>query len=540
MSQPDLPFTTSGSGHCLQADDRGVSEILGAVLLFGLLIAVMIAFQVTAVPVFNQGVEYEHNQRAQSQLDLLRTNLILTATTGDGSSTQVELGTDYPNRMFLLNPPPASGRLHTESPATVEIQNAAGTGEVGDYWTGTTQTFTTRPITYTPDYNEYDNAPVTHLENGLLYNQFGGAQIPLSDENLVDGRQISLLLVNGSLSETGTTSRSIDLEATSAPARTVTVRNNDVPIVISIPTRLSESKWRDLLADELTAQGGHISSISYMTGTPYNRLVLELEPGVTYELSMSMIGVGSAIDRPGPHYVTTTGTDERHLPPGQSTRLTVEVRDRYDNPVSGVSVDAATVSGTGTVVPVDPVTGTDGKASFRYTAPPDSTTATIQAQIAATPSSREAATFTIDVFDPGQQQDFLDMGHSSNLVFVGVTSPTGNNNNKAEIDFQNRDSTDKEIIGARFVSYYDSAPSSPPPEGLVLGASSTTLEEGGAMTTLNSPIIVPAGTTQRVVFDFHDATGGPSGAVSKADFVVVMLRFGDGTESMYLIQLSTK
>lgn len=540
MSRHDPSSGARSTGRCLQEDDRGISEVLGAVLLFGILIAVLIAFQATAVPVFNQGVEYEHNQRIQSQLDLLRTNFVLTATTGDGSSTQIDLGTDYPNRMFLLNPPPASGRLQTDAPATVEVRNAAATGEVGDYWTGTAQTFTTRPITYTPQYNEYDNAPVTHLENGLLYNLFKESQTALSDENLVDGRQISLLLINGSLSASGTTSRSIDIEPTSAPARTVTVRNDTAPIVVSIPTRLSESKWRELLADELVAQGGHISSISYITDTPYNHLILELEPGVTYELSMAMIGVGSDIDRPEPHYVTTTDNDERHLPPGRSTRLTVEVRDRYDNPVSGVSVDASIVSGEGTVVPVDPVTGTDGRASFRYTAPPNATTATIQARIASTPSPREVATFTIDVFNPGQRQDFLDMGQSSKLVFVGVTSPTGNNNNKAEIDFQNRDTTDKEIVAARFVSYYDSAPSSPPPEGLVLGESNTTLEEGGAITTLSSPIRISSGATERIVFDFRDATGGPSGAISKADFVVVVFRFADGSESMYLIQLTTK
>lgn len=539
MSQSTSSDTRS-PGRCLQRDDRGVSEVLGAVLMFGLLIAVIIAFQVTAVPVFNQGVEYEHNQRAQSQFDLLRTNLILTATTGDSSSTQVELGTDYPNRMVLLNPPPASGRLHTDSPAPVEIRNAAGTGEVGDYWTGTTHTFTTRPITYSPDYNEYDNAPVTHLEHGLLYNQFDGAQIALSDENLVDGRRISLLLVNGSLSASGTTSRSIDIKPTSAPVRTVTVRNDTAPIVVSVPTRLSESKWRDLLADELTAQGGHISSISYTTGTPYNRLVLELEPGVTYELSTAMIGVGSDIDRPEAHYVTTTENNERHLPPGESTRVTVEVRDRYDNPVSGVSVDASLVSGEGTVVPVDPVTGTDGRATFRYTAPADATTANIQARIAASPSPQEEATFTIDVFDPSQPQTLLDMGHRSKLVFVGVTSPTGPNNNKAEIDFQNRDTTEKEIVAARFVSYYDSGTKTNTPEGLVLGNTSTTLQEGGPMTTLSSPIRVSEGSTERVVFDFRNAAGDSSGGLSEDDFVVVVFSFADGSESMYLIQLSTK
>lgn len=540
MTGRDAPAWTRRSPRGPDTDDRAVSEVLGAVLLFGLLLTMIVAFQVTAVPVFNQQVEYEHNKRVQGQLDLLRTNLVVTTTTGRGTSSHVTLGTDYPGRPFLVNPPPASGTLRTGPPGAVEVRNAVATGEVGDYWTGAAQTFTTRSITYTSHYNEYGNAPVTRIENGLVYNQFDGAQRTLSDENLVDGRRISLLLVNGSLAESGTASRSIDVEPTSAPTRTVTVRDGSAPITVTVPTRLSEASWRDLLADELVTQGGHVTSISYLDGTPYNRLSLELEPGVTYELTLAKAGVGSRIDRPGPHYLTTVGTESSHLPPGQSTLVTVEVRDRYDNPVSGTTVDASVVSGSGSVTPVDPVTGTVGRATFRYTAPASETTATVETRISATPSPREAATATVDVFDPSRTDDFLDMGQRSNVVFASVTSPTGNNNNKAEIDFTNRGSTAKEIVAARFVSYYDSAPSTPAPAGLVLGSSGTTLENGGVTTTVAAPITIPAGATERIVFDFRDAAGDPSGSISKADFVVVTFRFADGTESMYLVQLTTK
>lgn len=524
----------------LTHDDRGVSEIVGIVLLFGIFMALMVSFQVTAVPLFNQNVEYQHNQRLQGQLDLLRTNAILTASTGQGTSAQIDLGTDYPGRPFLVSPPPATGTLSTGTDGTVEVRNAVATGEVGDYWTGATHTFTTQPITYRPGYNEYDNAPVTHFENGVLYNQFDGAQLTLSDENLVDGRRISLLLVDGQLSESGFTSGTVDVEPTSAPMRTVTVRNDVDPVVVAVPTQLAEATWRDLLADEFTAQGGHVQTLTYTTGTPYNQLVLELEPGVTYELGISMVGVGNNIEEPGAQYVTTVGEVERHSPFGKATSLTVEVRDRYDNPVSGVTVDASVTTGDGTVTAVEPVTDTEGQATFRYNAPATETTATVEARIAATPTAQQAASFTVNVFDTGATEEFLDMGQNSELVMAGVTSPTGPNNNKAEIDFENRGTTDREIVAARFVSYYDSAPSSPTPEGLVLGPSNPTIEEGGAMTTLTNPITVTAGTTERIVFDFRDGAGGDSGAISKADFVVVSFRFADGTESMYLIQLTTR
>lgn len=520
--------------------DRAVSAIVGFVLLFGILMTMLIAFQVTAVPAFNQGVEYEHNQRVQEQLDLLRTNLVVTATTGRETSSHLELGTDYPGRPLLLNPPPASGALRTGPPAAVGISGAAGTGEVGDYWTGAPRQFTTRDLTYTPSYNQYGNAPVTHLDTGVLFNSFDRGVITLSDESLVDGRRLSLLLVNGTLDRSGTDSYGVDIEPTSAPTRTVTVRNDTAPITLTVPTRLPERKWRELLADELVAQGGHVTSLTYQPATPYNRLTVALEPGVTYELALSRVGVGRRLDRPGAHYVTTVEPAERPLDAGRTTRLTVEVRDRFNSPVAGTTVDASVRSGGGSLVPVDPVTDTEGRATFRYTAPSTATTARIEARIASTPTPEQAATFTVEVFDPVSQQEFLDMGQRSSVVLDGVTNPTGKQTNTVEVDFSNVGSTDREIVAARFVSYYDSAPSSTPPDAMVLGSTGTLIPEGGATTTLGSPIPIPAGTTERVAFDFRDAAGGPAGAVSKADFALVSLRFADGTESTYLVQLTPK
>lgn len=519
-------------------DDRAASEVLGAILLFGILMAVLIALQVTAVPAFNQGVEYEHNQRVQGQLDLLRTDLLLTGTTGDGTSIGIQLGTDYPNRPFLLNPPAATGTIRTGPPGAVTIANASAAGEVGDAWTGGPRRFVTRPVVYTPDYNEYGNAPTTRIENSVLVNEFRSATVVRSGETLVDGRSVSLVLVNGTLSRTGTVRRSLDLHPASGPARTVTVRNDTAPVVVTVPTAIPEAKWREMLSEELVANGGHVTDLRYRTGDPYNELSIVLEPGVTYELTLSKVGLGDERDRPGPYYVTPVQADATNLPAGGTTRLVYEVRDRYDNPVSGVTVDAAVAGGEGTVTAVDATTGTDGRAVFTYTAPGNDTTARVEATIADPPEPREAASVTVNVFDTVRSEDFLDMGRSSGVILADVPSTS---QNVAQVTFENVGSSDRTVVGVRFVTYYDAAVASPnaPAEVLRIDGG-TAIRSGGTTTTLNAPITLPAGTSTTLSFAFSNEAGADASSIQNSDFAFVAFRFANGDRSVYLIQFNAK
>ena len=50
------------------SDERGVSEVLGAILVFGILVVLLATIQTQAIPAANEQVEFNHNQEVQSDL----------------------------------------------------------------------------------------------------------------------------------------------------------------------------------------------------------------------------------------------------------------------------------------------------------------------------------------------------------------------------------------------------------------------------------------------------------------------------------------
>lgn len=355
-------------------DDRGVSAVIGAVLLLALVVLLVSIVQTTAIPALNAQHEFEHDQRVQTDLVRLETTVDRVAATGTGETAAVEVGVRYPTRLIFVNPPPVSGELRTTDGGAVTIANAEAAGETGDYWDGTPRTFETTTLAYEPDYNEWDAAPTTVYEPWVVYNRDGEATVPLTASDLVDGREISLVAIDGRYSQSTAGTVGVDAEPNSAPLHTVTVRNGSDPITITVPTGLRADVWRELLADELdpdgTVEDRHVTGVSCEQAPPQpcGELTLTLEPG-TYELRLGEVAVGTGASREGATYLTDVEGDATSVPETGRQRLVVEARDRFDNPVSGVDVTASLGGDEGTVRAVSGVTDGDGRAVFVYEAP---------------------------------------------------------------------------------------------------------------------------------------------------------------------------
>ena len=334
----------------LRTDDRGVTVQVGTVLLFAVLIVLLSTYQASVVPQQNEQVEFNHNQRVQGQMQDLRDELLRTAVTGSGGSSSVALGTRYPVRAVFVNPAPPSGTLATTPAANVSIRNATADGEVGDYWTGSARNFSTHGLTYDPLYHVYQNPPTTVFRNGVLYNRYPDANRTLSTQRLVRGNRISLVALNGSLSESATGSATVDFRAVSAATRTVTVRNGTANLSVVVPTSLPEGEavglWRNLLADQLNQSRGDDRRVLAVEAGPrpgVDDVRIVLEPG-TYELQLAKVGLGSDVTGVEPRYATDVRGDNASVAEDSAQRLVVEVRDRYNNPVRGARVNATLVS----------------------------------------------------------------------------------------------------------------------------------------------------------------------------------------------------
>lgn len=335
-------------------DDRGVSELAGAVLVFAAIVITLSAYQVTVVPTQNYQAEFDHNLRVHADMQELRQAMLNAPARSGSESVLVELGVRYPTRQLLVNPAPPAGTLETDDdPAAVPnitVSNATATGEVGDFWTGDPREYSTVTVTYQPGYNRYTDAPDTSYEHPVLYNRFNATELPLTGQTIVDGRRISMVAVSGTLSENSIGTVSVDVRSVSPGQRTVTVTDSGGNVTVSVPTRLALSTWRELLDGEFVANGtgGHVVGLTLtdVAGMEYDRLTIELEAGETYELRLANVVVGDATETADLGYVvpvtrtpTTMTTDGEQL-------LLVEVRDRFNNPISGADVTFVADNGT--------------------------------------------------------------------------------------------------------------------------------------------------------------------------------------------------
>lgn len=334
--------------------DRGISELAGAVLLFAAIIITLSLYQATVVPAQNHRVEFDHNVRVQGDMQELRQAILNIPKTGGSETVLLELGVRYPARALLINPAPATGTLNTDGTSTVapniSISNATATGEVGDFWNGTARKYSTAGVVYRPNYNEYTDAPATKYENSVLYNRFNETVIPLTSQTIVDGRRITLTAIGGSISRDAIGETSIDVQAISPGRRTVTVTDSGDNITVSIPTRLPVTTWRDLLADEFVGNGSdsHIRRVSMdeMADSEFDRLTIAFEPGVTYELRLAKVAIGEETEEADIGYVTIASGNLTTITTDEQGRLVAEVRNRFNNPMSGVEVTFITDNGT--------------------------------------------------------------------------------------------------------------------------------------------------------------------------------------------------
>ncbi|WP_336327181.1 Ig-like domain-containing protein [Halovenus sp. HT40] len=402
------------------SDNRAQSIQVGAVLLFGILIILLSTWQAFVIPDQNEGIEFNHNEDVQQQMTELRTTVNSMPDSATTRSATVDLGVRYPSRTIFRNPPPVSGTLETrgttEPGVNISIANAqaADTEAVGtgDFWDGTTRSYSSGAIQYRPSYNQYDNAPTTIYEQSVLYNRFEreGTQLPITDQTIVQDGRLSLVALNGSLSETRVDSTSVDLEPLSTQTSQVEIeQTGSAPITIEFPTRMAESRWQELIPSQHT-----VTTVDgAFPDSERSLLRIELdESRETYQLQLAKVGVGTGTTVPGSAYLSGLSGNGTEVERGDSVELTLEVRDDFNRPLSGEEVYADAAEGT---IDTSGTTNSNGEVTFTYetdsTVPtgPNEIDFSIDGPIEAgyDDSSPTNLTMVVDVFttttDSGQQ-----------------------------------------------------------------------------------------------------------------------------------------
>lgn len=515
----NLQNRTNGGTH----GERGVSEVLGAILVFGLVLVVLALIQVSAVPAANQQIEYEHSQRIDGDFQQLDNAIDEAAVDGFRSSTPLELGTRYPVRLFLLNPGPVSGDIRTNA-AEVQLAGFNATNrETDDYLRESLPAFETQDVAYRARYNEYRGAPRIGYEGGIFYERYaanaGGRDVLVDRGALVSGRRITLVTLDTSLSTQQVDELSLDAVPVSSSTQPVSVQAPAGGASITVETSLSEATWKnEVLETEFDPNGNqpdrYVSAIECTVAgysdesEPCNgTLEITFEQG-TYDLRMAKVGLGSGFDEEGPRYLTTVSGDGSTVTDDQTQQLSVEVRDRYNNPVSGVDVS---FSGTGGSLSAPTVTSNeDGQASvvFSPSNVNNPTQRTVVATIAGGGEERRVE-FGVTVSpgndgDPNNEPDRLqDINPRTEDVYLQSASYGGTNVMQAT--FTNTASEDRVLRTGRipFILGIDN-----PTSATLTNDTGTTnygtLTAARPLEPLGNGIISPGDSSRTVIFTFNE------------------------------------
>jgi len=389
-------------------DNRGQALQVGAVLLLGILVVLIAVWQATVIPEQNEQVEFEHNQQVQSEMVDLRGELLSAADGSTPSSSPIQLGTDFPSRLLFVNPSSATGNLQTEEvgDGTITIDNARAVDDsVSHFWDGSKRTYESDSLRYSPDYRLFNGAPETVFDNSVVYNTFENEDTTLavSQQSLINSDRITLLALEGDYFETGVGSESPDIEPVSTGSRTIDIEpDGGENITIEIPTRLNESEWEELVEGE-----DNIESVEAVAGEDAVRLVLKDD---TYELNMAKLGIGPAAESTDPAYITEVEGENKTAFVDEPHTITVEVRDEFNVPQSGVELN---VYEDGDPKP-SVTTGPDGQASYEFTpTPADSSGEPVEIEFEAVDyADVENITVDVDVSerDTGNATDFDNPG----------------------------------------------------------------------------------------------------------------------------------
>jgi len=540
-------------------DDRAQSLQVGAVLLLGIFVIVLATFQATVIPDQNAETEFDHSQAVQSDMQDLRNGILRSASSGTVRPTRVALGTDYENRLLFINPPPATGRLRTVDQVdgqTMNITLSTASGEVSltdseyenarDYWTNasTSGEFNTSHVVYTSDYSEYAGEPTTVADNTLLYNIFGDgpnqANRTITGQTLVRGGTIDLLTLRGSLSKSGSGTVTVPVVPVSESSRTVGVKSeDDDPLYLNFTSQLPASVWNrtDLLGEQ--------PSVEKVTSEPipdtgYHRISVQFDTGRSYQLRSSAVGVGSVSENESTTkaaYLVVVD-DYRTVGEGETGELTVEVRDRFNNPVSGEEVNVDT---DGTFIRVDDgssvevETNSEGRVTVEYAenqVTDDGEAGWLDVGIGdATYEHKNFTGLKVPEFafgsDGGSGSDDGGINPNASGEIVLTESSSSENNKRAVLTFDNTGES-VNLVGARVDFYYDSGKGSSDSNEVELYQGSDTggtpladLSFGGPYVDI-SPVTIAEGVNK-----FTLSTDGKF----QNDFLVITFVYeDDGTE----------
>jgi len=220
----------------LLKDERGVSVVIGALLMFLVVGGMWGTIQAYHVPNWNKDVEYEHLNKVHDDMMTFKSDVEDVASSGEPKSSNFHMGVRYPNRMFLANPGTGIAGSLTSDNMTITIEyNIEGYPAVAT-------SYETNRIIY--EAQGTVDSPKLVYEHGVIIRDYGNEYATADEQSLIIGDEIYLPVLTGNL----TASSSMETESIALkPLSQSDSLTNIESVTITLDTDYPEV-WADLLA----------------------------------------------------------------------------------------------------------------------------------------------------------------------------------------------------------------------------------------------------------------------------------------------------
>ena len=227
-------------------DSRGVATVVGFIFIFAILIILLSINQAQFVPQENREIEFQHFQDVRNDMVKVRSSIWGAGQANVSQFPTMTLGTEYPVRLFAVNPPSPSGTLETSKSYNIWINETGGSPEK----------ISTRFLVYRNGYNEMDIGSIWY-EHSVLYldeGGSGGSVAIIEDQEIISGKNSArVTALQNDFRVTSTGEATLDLY----PTENVSVKTEDMSgdVNLKIPTRLNETVYWDDSIGEISSNG---------------------------------------------------------------------------------------------------------------------------------------------------------------------------------------------------------------------------------------------------------------------------------------------
>jgi len=273
----------------LWKEERGVSVVIGAMLMFLIVATVYGTVQAYHVPTWNKDVEYEHLNVVHDDMMTFKSDVEAVALSGEPKSSDFRMGVRYPNRVFLVNPGPGvAGALTSESVSVSIEYTIDGNDDMGE--PTITQSYDSNRIIY--EVQGSIDSPKLVYEHGVIIRDYGNQSATTDEQSLIVGDEIYLPVLTGNL----TASSSMETESIALKPLSQSYSRTKIKLVtITIDTDYPEV-WEQLLAATSTGtstettvasddfeSGGFAGGTGWLAGWYDNGDATVTDSGTPYE-----------------------------------------------------------------------------------------------------------------------------------------------------------------------------------------------------------------------------------------------------------------